>query len=133
MSENQLASIEAKIDRLVIGQAELRHDVGILKTDVQGLKADVQGLKTDVEGLKTDGRSLKEGQTRLEGRMDRLEILHEVSMDAIKQIAESHAVTQALVQRGFDEFRERYDRRFDLLEAVVRDHSLILNKHNLTL
>ena len=132
MPENELVRIEAKIDRLAFGQEELRADVHALQTEVGALHTEVGALQTDVGALQTSVHSLHTGQLRHEQRMARLEVLHEDSMDAIKQIAESHAATQILMQKGFADLREAIDRRLDPLEATVRDHSAILRHHNLT-
>ena len=139
MPENELVRIEAKIDRLAFGQEELRADVHALRTEVVALHTEVGALHTEVGALQTDVgalqtsvHSLHTGQLRHEQRMARLEVLHEDSMDAIKQIAESHAATQILMQKGFADLREAIDRRLDPLEATVRDHSAILRHHNLT-
>lgn len=46
--------------------------------------------------------------------------------DQIKQVAEGHLVTQAMLKQGFEGMRTYIDRRLDPLERTVREHSEIL-------
>ncbi len=68
----------------------------------------------------------------VERRLDRVEIALEDIRDHVKLIAEGHAATQALIHRKFDEVVARFDRRVEPLERAVRQHSKVLEHHNLT-
>ncbi len=91
MSDDRLARIEGRLEELVVGQAELRTEVGGLRGDVAELKEDVGGLKVDVAELKEDVGELKSDVRRLDSRVDdvqrHMHVLHEDVIDRIKGLA----------------------------------------------
>ena len=94
MSEDRLARIEEKLDGLVTGQ--------------ESLQAGQETLRADVANL--------------DKRLSKVEVSQETMRDDIKQIAEGHAATQAMLQRGFESFRAHIDRRIDPLERALKEH-----------
>ncbi len=67
-------------------------------------------------------------------RFDDLErhmhVLHEDVIARIAAIPDNTARLEARMDRGFAELKEALDRRLDPLEAVVRDHSAALRRHD---
>ena len=101
MSEDRLARIEEKLDGLVTGQ--------------QSLWAGQESLRTGQETLRAD-------VANLDRRLSKVEVSQETMRDDIKQIAEGHAATQAMLQRGFESLRAHIDRRIDPLERALKEH-----------
>ena len=100
MSEERFQRIETRLDTIV---------------------ADVSDLKAGQAALVEDVSHLKAGQIRAEGRLDKIEIVQEEMRDNIKQIAESHAATQILLEKGFQGLHEALDRRLVPLEIAMRN------------
>jgi len=57
------------INKLIVGQEEMRKDISGLKTDVSDLKKDVSDLKRGQQKLEVDVSDLKHGQSALEKMM----------------------------------------------------------------
>ena len=77
MSDDRLARIEGRLEELVVGQAELRTEVGGLRGDVAELKEDVGELKSDVRRL----------DSRVDDVQRHMRVLHEDVIDRIKGLA----------------------------------------------
>lgn len=101
MSEERFDRIEQRLDRLEGGQHELRAD----------LEAHVG---------------------RLEGRIDDMDrhmhVLHEDVIARIAAIPEYAGPTKSEIQQGFAELRETIERRLDPLEAIVRQHTIEIER-----
>jgi chromosome segregation ATPase len=131
MSDEQLARMEAALQTLVSGQADLRRDVVELRTGYGEFRLDIAELRTgqdelrrDVVGLQDELRkdvgSLRDGQARIETRLDKVEVNLEEVRDDVKQIAEGHGALLVQIQKQGTEILEETGRRLDPLEAAVR-------------
>jgi chromosome segregation ATPase len=120
MSDEHLERIEAKLDRVITTQAE------------HGLTLDQHTAKLDDHSRRFERwDSRVAGVDRTLGRQDTRLSAVEVSLEttvpqAIKQIAEGHAMLQGSMDRGFAEIKEHIDRRVDPLEEAMRQHSATL-------
>ncbi len=93
MSEEQLARIEGKIERVIATQAE-------------------HGMTLGQHTAKLD---------RLDRRVTAVEVTLETTVPhSIKQIAEGHSVLQGSIDRGFAEVMARLDEHVQPIEAASR-------------
>jgi hypothetical protein len=119
MSEERFDRVEQRLDRLEVGQNELRAD---LRADVGRLESGQQQLRSGLEAH----------VSRLDGRIDDLDrhmhVLHEDVIARIAAIPEYTGPTKAEMQQGFAELREAIDRRLDPLEATVRQHTIEIER-----
>ena len=125
MSEEQLARIEAKLDKVVSGQDQLRGDVAELRGDITELRGDVTELHGGQDRLREGQDELRAGQILLHNRFERFERTTDIAFEQLHEkvdlIAEGHRALEIKMDKGFAELREDIGRRLDPLERVVRD------------
>ena len=109
--------------------AAIEQDVGDLKRDVKGLDNRLSRVEVRLDGIDTrlDGIGTRLGgiDGRLDGldsRLTKVEVTQESMRDDIKMLAEGHAATQAMMERGFADIKEHIDRRIDPLERALKAH-----------
>ncbi len=99
MSDEHLERLEAKIDRLITGQAE---QTVVLNQHTATLSEHSELLANHTK------------------RLDRLEIGQEVLGDKVAQIAEGHAVVLRELDKGFQSLHAVIHDRLESLEEAVR-------------
>lgn len=134
MSDDRLAAIEQKIDRLVSGQEELRSGLEDLRSSREELRSGQRDLQVSVEELRSGQRELQTGleevragqmvvrsdlETRIDNLDRRMHVLHE---DVIGRIAAlpTDVPTRAEMHRALADLNESIGRRLDPLEEAVR-------------
>jgi len=91
------------------------------------------------DGIDQRLERLEAGQTELRTSVDQrfdelrrhMGVLHEEALDRIAAVAEGFPRLEAKMDRKFAELTEAMGRRLDPLEAVVREHSASLRRHDI--
>ena len=134
MSEERLTAIEQTLDShtrtldshtrtLESHTRTLESHTLTLESHTLTLESHSRTLETHtvlLEELKTGQEEMRLHLTRVDGRLDRLEVNVELMKDDIKQIAEGHAVTQAAIARSTQEVIAHIDKKIAPLEIAVR-------------
>ena len=128
MSEERLAAIEEKIDRLIGGHEVLRTGQDGLRTGQDELRAGQYELRAGHDELRAGQEALRTDVRRIDERIVELDrhmhILHE---DAIARIAATREYPGPTRQE-FAEFKAAFGQRLDPLEAAVRQHSAEIDR-----
>lgn len=114
MSDERLARIEAKIDRVI----EIQGNHTTILAEHSSILAEHTATLAEHSSILAEHTTTLEDHTR---RLDRLEIGHEVLRDSVAQIAEGHAAILCRLDRGIESIRVELDERLTpVVEAVRR-------------
>ena len=112
MSDERLASIENKLETLIVGLDSVDNRLSGVENRLSGVETRLGGVETRLGGVET--------------RLSKVEVNQDEMKDHLKLIAEGHAATQDLIRRETKDLRVHFDKRIGLVEDAVRQHSAVI-------